>query len=306
MGVRTMNSGKPVSDDRKDDLLRLADASRARAGQPKALATRVVEGGLVVVGIVMLLPIVWMLAQSVTDPRQAFALPPSLLPKDPTLVNFATVFERMPFGQQFLNSIVLAVGTTVGSLFISVLAAYALSRIAFRGSRILLVAMISAMMIPAQLVIIPIYVMMRQVELVDTLWAILLPSLINVFQIFFLTQYFGSIPKELDEAATLDGAGHVWILFRMLVPLSGPALSALGILSFEASWNSYFAPLIFLFSPENMTLPLGLVMLRQGMGAAPTVVVFASITMVVLPVLVVFLIFQRQFVASIATAGLKG
>lgn len=205
-----------------------------------------------------------------------------------------------------MRAIVLAVGTTVGSLFISVLAAYALSRIAFRGSRILLVAMISAMMIPAQLVIIPIYVMMRQVELVDTLWAILLPSLINVFQIFFLTQYFGSIPKELDEAATLDGAGHAWILFRMLVPLSGPALSALGILSFEASWNSYFAPLIFLFSPENMTLPLGLVMLRQGMGAAPTVVVFASITMVVLPVLVVFLIFQRQFVASIATAGLKG
>lgn len=287
------------------DLLTVVDSRRSQ-GRRSRVAARIVECCLAVVGIAMLAPIVWMLAQSVTDPRQAFSLPPSLLPKGFTLANFTTVFERMPFGQQFLNSILLAVGTTVGSLFVSVLAAYSFSRVAFRGSRVLLVVMISAMMIPAQLIIIPVFVMMRQAGLVDTLWAILLPSLINVFQIFFLTQYFGSIPREMDEAATLDGAGHMWILFRMIIPLSAPALSALGILSFEASWNNYFAPLIFLFSPENMTLPLGLVMLRQGMGAAPTVVVFASITMVVLPVLVVFLVFQRQFVASIATTGLKG
>jgi ABC-type glycerol-3-phosphate transport system permease component len=141
---------------------------------------------------------------------------------------------------------------------------------------------------------------------VDTLAALWLPALVNVFQIFFLTQYFKTIPRELDEAATIDGAGHGWILFRMLLPLSGPAIAALAILGFEASWNAYFGPLIFLASPENMTLPLGLVVLQNGFGAAPAVVVFAAITMVVLPLLIVFLAFQRQFVESVASTGLKG
>nr|WP_246286172.1 carbohydrate ABC transporter permease [Microbacterium pseudoresistens] len=212
----------------------------------------------------------------------------------------------MPIGQQFLNSLIVAVISTAGSLFFSLLAAYGFARIRFRGSGTLLVIMLSALMVPAQLLIIPIFIMMRELSLVDTLAALWLPALVNVFQIFFLTQYFKTIPRELDEAATIDGAGHGWILFRMLLPLSGPAIAALAILGFEASWNAYFAPLIFLASPENMTLPLGLVVLQNGFGAAPAVVVFAAITMVVLPLLILFLAFQRQFVESVAATGLKG
>lgn len=287
------------------DVLRRLDQRRGRRA-PFSFWRLLLNAVLIVFGVLMLMPIYWLIVQSLTQPESAFAAPPSWVPVPFTLQNFGDVFEYMPFFQQFGNSLLLAVISTAGSLAISVLAAYAFARIDFRGSRVLLVVMLAALMVPAQLVIIPIFIMMRQLGLVDTLAALWLPGLINVFQIFFLSQYFKTIPRELDEAARIDGAGHFWILFRMLIPLSAPALAALAILGFEASWNGYFGPLIFLSSPENMTLPLGLVTLQNGFGAAPTVVVFAAVTMVVVPLLVVFLAFQRQIVESVASTGLKG
>ncbi|MDA4891192.1 carbohydrate ABC transporter permease [Streptomyces sp. MS2A] len=287
---------------RPDALSRLDRRRRRRRG-PGAVVVDVI---LVLFGLFMLAPLVWLFVQSLTEPSSAFTSPPNWLPIPFTLQSFADVFTYMPFFQQFGNSLILAAISTGGALLFSVLAAYAFARIPFRGSRALLVLMLSALMVPGQLVVIPIFIMMRQAGLVDTLASLWLPALINVFQIFFLSQYFKTIPRELDEAARIDGAGHLWILFRMLIPLSGPAIAALAILGFEASWNGYFGPLIFLSSPENMTLPLGLVTLQNGFGAAPTVVVFAAITMVVLPLLIVFLAFQRQIVESVASTGLKG
>ncbi|WP_022889516.1 carbohydrate ABC transporter permease [Agromyces italicus] len=289
-----------------DDVLVALEKAGRRKSRRRTPGGVVVDVVLVVFGILMISPLVWLIVQSLTVPEFAFASPPSWLPIPFTLQNFADVLDYMPFFQQFGNSLLLAAISTAGALLFSILAAYAFARIDFRGSRLLLVIMLSALMVPAQLVIIPIFIMMRQVGLVDTLASLWLPALINVFQIFFLSQYFKTIPRELDEAARIDGAGHLWILFRMLVPLSAPAIAALAILGFEASWNGYFGPLIFLSSPENMTLPLGLVTLQNGFGAAPAVVVFAAITMVVLPLLVVFLAFQRQIVESVASTGLKG
>lgn len=288
------------------DLLKRLERAGRRKLQHRTPAGVVIDVVLVVFGVLMLSPLVWLIVQSLTVAEFAFTAPPNWLPTPFTFGNFADVFDYMPFFQQFGNSLLLAVISTGGSLIFSVLAAYAFARIDFRGSRLLLVGMLSALMVPGQLVIIPVFIMMRQLGLVDTLAALWLPALINVFQIFFLSQYFRSIPRELDEAARIDGAGHFWILFRMLVPLSGPAIAALAILGFEASWNGYFGPLIFLSSPENMTLPLGLVTLQNGFGAAPAVVVFAAITMVVVPLLIVFLAFQRQIVESVASTGLKG
>lgn len=284
----------------------LTSLHRHRRGK-RSVGGVVIDAVLLIFGILMLAPLFWLIVQSLTQSSEAFRSPPRWLPSNPiALENFADVFEYMPFFQQLGNSLVLAAISTVGSLIFSILAAYGFARIAFRGSGTLLVIMLSALMIPAQLVIIPIFIMMRQVNLVDTLAALWLPALVNVFQIFFLTQYFKTIPRELDEAARIDGAGHFWILFRMLVPLSGPAIAALAILAFEASWNGYFGPLIFLSSPENMTLPLGLVTLQNGFGAAPAVIVFAAIAMIVFPLLIIFLIFQRQIVESVASTGLKG
>ena len=160
-------------------------------------------------------------------------------------------------------------------------------------------------MIPGQMTIIPVFVLIRNLHLIDTLPALWLPALINVFAIFFFRQYFNTIPRELDEAAKIDGANNLWILFRVILPLSGPALAAVAILTFEASWNSYFVPLIFISSEDKMTLPLGLVTLNAGQGGS-SVIVFAAIAAVVVPVLIVFLAFQRLFVASIASVGIRG
>jgi multiple sugar transport system permease protein len=271
--------------------------------RPGRLVTSVV---LLAIGLVMLAPLVWLVSTSLIEPREAFQLPPAWIPTPFSLQNFRDVFDLVPLGQMALNSLLVTVISVLGSLFTASLAAYAFSRIPFRGRDPLFVLLLTALMVPTQLTIIPIFILMRNLGLIDNLAALWLPALINVFAIFFLRQYFNTIPRDLDEAARIDGAGHVRILFQIMLPLAGPALSALAILGFEASWNNYFGPLIFLTSPENMTLPIGLVSLSAGQGGGPAVVVFAGITLVVLPMLVIFLAFQRAFVESVASVGIRG
>lgn len=260
---------------------------------------------LVLLGLLMIAPLVWLITTSLMTTDKAFSLPPQWIPAPVTLTNFSAVPGLIPFARMAFNSVLIAVITTAGALLTSVLAAYAFSRLEFRGRDAIFLVMLSALMVPVQLTVIPVFILMRWLHLIDTSTAIWLPAIVNVFGIFFLRQYFNSIPRELDEAARIDGAGHLWILFRMLVPLSGPALSALGIFVFEASWNNFFGPLIFLNSPQKMTLPVGLFSLQSSQGGGPAAVVFAAITMVVIPVLLLFLVFQRSFIASIATTGLR-
>lgn len=261
---------------------------------------------LFVIGVLMVAPLVWMISTSLTEPVEAFQLPPRWLPIPFSLQSFTEMAGLMPVGRMALNSFVVAVVSVAGSLFTASLAAYSFSRIQFRGRNQVFLLLLSALMVPGQLTIIPIFILMRRLELVDTLAALWLPALINVFAIFFLRQYFNSIPRELDEAARIDGAGHLRILFQIMIPLAGPALSALAILGFESSWNNYFGPLIFLSTPEKMTLPIGLVTLSAGQGGGPAGVVFAGITIVVVPTLIVFVVFQRAFIESVASVGIRG
>jgi multiple sugar transport system permease protein len=269
-------------------------------------ASRLVVGAvLLIVALLMVAPLVWLISQSLTAEDQAFTLPPHWIPSPWSTAAYHRIPGLIPFGRMALNSLEVAVVSTVGSLLVSVLAGYALSRLDFRGRGVVFAVMLSALMVPAQMTVIPVFILMRDLRLVDHLPALWLPALINVFSVFFFRQYFASIPRDLDEAARLDGAGHLWILFRMIVPLSGPAIAAMAILTFETAWNNYFGPLIFLSSPEHMTLPVGLVTLQSGQTGS-SVVVLAAITAVVVPVLLVFLVFQRNFAASIASAGLRG
>lgn len=260
---------------------------------------------LLLIGLVMIAPLVWLVVESFTAETEAFALPPNWVPKPFTTENFQGISGLIPFGRMALNSLIVAVISTAGSMIVAVLAAYAFSRLSFKGRDKVFVLMLAALMVPVQMTVIPVFILMRNLGLVDHLAALWLPALINVFAIFFFRQYFNTIPRDLDEAATLDGASHLWILFKLIVPLSGPAIAAMTILAFEASWNNYFGPLIFLSSPENMTLPIGLVTLQSGQGGS-SVIVFAAITAVVFPVLLLFLVFQRAFVASIASVGIRG
>ncbi|MFI6346089.1 carbohydrate ABC transporter permease [Streptomyces sp. NPDC050560] len=260
---------------------------------------------LLAVGLLMIAPLVWLVTQSLTPEAQAFTLPPRWIPSPWSTAAYHEIPGLVPFGRMALNSLEVAVLSTVGSLLVSVLAGYAFSRLEFRGRNAVFMVMLSALMVPVQMTVIPVFILMRTFHLVDQLPSLWLPALVNVFSIFFFRQYFASIPRDLDEAARLDGAGHLWILFRMIVPLSGPAVAAMTILTFETAWNNYFGPLIFLSSPEHMTLPVGLVTLQTGQTGS-AVVVLAAITAVVVPVLLVFLLFQRSFAASIASAGLRG
>lgn len=272
----------------------------------RRLAGHVLDLLLVLLGIVMVVPLVWLIVTSVTPKLEAFTVPPNWTPWPITFDNFAQIPELIPFGRMLLNSLTISAIATLGALTTSTLAAYAFSRLRFTGRDRVFGILLGSMMVPSQLTVIPLFIIMRRLGLVDNIAAVWLPLLINVFGIFFLRQYFKSIPMELDEAARVDGAGHFWILFRMIVPLAKPALSALAILVLEASWNGFFWPLIFLNSPENMTLPVGLMSLLSSRGGGPIVVVFAAITTIVLPLLIVFIIFQRTFINSIATSGLKG
>jgi multiple sugar transport system permease protein len=272
---------------------------------PRRLGGHFLDLVLVVVGLAMIMPIIWLIVESLTVPAQAFSAPPRWIPSPITLKNFSQISALIPIGRMAMNSVIVSAVATAGVLLTSSLAAYAFSRIDFAGRDKLFGVLLAALMVPSQITVIPVFILMRRLQLVDTLWAVILPLLINVFGIFFLRQYFGSIPRELDEAAKIDGAGHLWILFRMLIPLSAPAVSALSIFVLEASWNGFFYPLIFLNSTQNMTLPLGLWSLGGARGGAPAVVIFAAVTAVVLPLLAVFVIFQRSFIASIATTGLR-
>lgn len=298
-----MSALPPTSvDPARAPVPRASKATNRRRWSAGQLVLRLV---LLVVAVVMIAPLVWLIVQSLTEETSAFSTPPNWFPNPATTENFAAVDDLVPFWKMALNSLVVALISTVGSILVSVLAAYGFSRLPFRGRDRVFALMLAALMIPAQMTVIPVFVLMRKLQLIDTLTALWLPALVNVFAIFFFRQYFNTIPRDLDEAARIDGAGHLWILFRMILPLSGPAIAAMAILVFEASWNSYFAPLIFLSSPERMTLPVGLVTLQAGQGGS-SVVVFAAITAVVVPALVVFLLFQRAFVASIASAGIRG
>ena len=265
-----------------------------------------IDAVLLLGAALMVAPLVWLLVTAVIPAGKAFQLPPQWVPHPLTLDNARQVPELVPFARMAWNSLHVATLTTVGAILTSALAAYAFSRLRFRGRDQIFIVLLTALMVPTQLTVIPVFILMTHLNLVDTTTAVWLPAIVNVFGIFFLRQYFESIPRELDEAAIIDGAGHLWILFRMLLPLSGPAISALAIFIFESSWNNFFWPYIFLSSPEKMTLPVGLVSLQGSVGGGPAVVVFAAIAMVVLPILVLFLFTQRAFIASVATTGVRG
>lgn len=253
----------------------------------------------------MIAPLVWLFVTSILPDDQAFTLPPVWIPTEVSWSGFTEVLDLIPFWHMVWNSVQVAAITTFGAVLTSALAGYAFSRLRFRGRDPLFIMLLAALMVPPQVTVIPVFIVLSKLGLVDTPASVWLPALINVFGIFFLRQYFSTIPRDLDEAAKIDGAGHLRILFRIILPLSGPAVAALGIFVFQASWNDFFWPNVFLSSQENMTLPIGLVSLQGTVGGGPAVAVFAGITMVVVPVLIVFLFFQRALMESLAQTGLR-
>jgi multiple sugar transport system permease protein len=261
---------------------------------------------LVLLAVFMLAPFWWVLVNSFSTYREAFGLPPKWIPTSFTLENYREVFDLIPFGRMVFNSIKISTIITVGAVTTSTLAAYAFARLRFPGSNVIFLIFLAALMVPGQVTVIPVFIMLRKMHLLNTHEAVYLPALINVFGIFLLRQFFMSIPRELEDSAKLDGAGHLRILLQIIVPLAAPAIAALAIFIFQASWNDFFWPNILLFSQEKMTLPVGLVALQGARGSGPVVYIFAGLAMLIFPLLVLFTFTQRTLTESIAMTGIKG
>ena len=260
---------------------------------------------LVIGGVIMLFPFFWMISSSLKNDVEAFATPPTLFPSAPNLDNYRKVAELLDLKQLFLNSVGVSFSVTFLQLLTSAMAGYAFARIPFRGKSVLFLVYLVTMMIPMQVIIVPLFIEMRQLNLIDSYLGLGLPMIVSAFGTFFMRQAMLSIPKEIEEAAVLDGAGHFRIFYKIAIPMTLPALSALCILAFMSVWNAFLWPLIILFSPEKMTIPLGLANLH-GQYNTEWPMVMAGTTLAVIPIAILYISLQKQITQSFLTAGLKG
>ncbi|WP_283134563.1 carbohydrate ABC transporter permease [Rhizohabitans arisaemae] len=266
---------------------------------------KVVRYALVVLGaLVMLFPFAWAVITSVTPDGAVLATPPDLTPDDPTLDAYGRLLEAMPFWRIVLNSAWIGAASTILQLVTGAMAAYAFARLPFPGRGVLFAVYLTTLMVPMQVLVVPLFIEMRMFNLVDTYFALLAPSIASAFGVFLLRQAVAQVPKEFDEAAVLDGAGHLRIFVSVILPLIRPALATFAIFGFMASWNSYLWPLIIIRSPEFRTIPLGLAELHGQFTTEWNVVMAGSVVSVV-PILILYVFAQRHVIASVAQSGLK-
>lgn len=260
---------------------------------------------LVPTAFFMLAPFIWMISTSLKSAGAVFEYPPTFIPDPPRWDNYRRVFEVLPFARFFLNSLFVAAAVTLLQLVTSSLAAYAFARLRFPGRDALFLGYLGTLMIPAQVVIIPNFILLGYLGWIDTYQALILPAAFSAFGTFLLRQYFLTIPGELEDAAVVDGASHFQIYSRVILPLSGPALSALAIFTFLFNWNSFLYPLVVTNSTQMSTLTVGLNTLQGQYNTAWTLLMAGSV-IALLPVLVVFIFAQRYFIKGITMTGIGG
>jgi multiple sugar transport system permease protein len=288
--------------ERLDTIERTTVDSRAarRGDRGRSIALHVV---IIVGALAMLFPFMWAVVTSLS-PGSGLSTTPTLIPENPSLSAYAQLFGDLPFARVALNSMILAVTATVAQLTTSAMAAYAFSRLPFKGKTLVFSVYLATMMIPLQVLVVPLFVEMKSLGLVDTLPGAVLPTLASGFGVFLLRQAVNQVPRELDEAATLDGAGHLRIFSRIIVPNIGPALATLTVFAFMSSWNSFLWPLIILRSKDLQTLPVALQAL-QGQFTTQWDVVMAGSVVSILPMLALYLFAQKYVVQGIASSGIK-
>jgi multiple sugar transport system permease protein len=261
---------------------------------------------LLPLAIVMVLPLAWMLVTSFETLNETRHFPPILVPQHGIQAgNYSQVLQQAPFTRWFLNTLVVTIVVVIGNLFFCSLAGYAFARLKWFGRDVIFLLILATLMIPFQVIIIPTFLIVRKLGLIDTLGALIVPNLAGAFGIFLLRQFFRTLPIELEEAARIDGASRLGVLFKIVLPLSGPALATLAVVTFLWTWNDFLWPLVTLYSTNNFTLQLGLTTF-QGAHQTNTHVLMAANVMSLLPALVLFLIAQRYFIRGIATTGIKG
>jgi len=260
----------------------------------------------IVVGLgalAMLFPFVWTVITSVSRGAGLDAAP-SLIPENPSLSAYRELFSRTPFARVVGNSALVAVATVGLQITTSALAAYVFSRMPFRGREVVFALYLATMMIPMQVLLVPLFVEMKALGLIDSYLGVILPGMASAFGVFLLRQAMDAVPRELDEAARIDGAGHLRIFGRIVMPLVVPAVATFAVFSFMNSWNAFLWPLVILRSPELKTLPLALAAL-QGQYTTQWDVVMAGSVVTILPMVAVYIFAQKYVIQSVAGTGLK-
>ncbi len=258
-------------------------------------------------GVGMLFPVIWALTTSLKERAQVWQYPPSWIPWPITLSNYPKVWDLINLGRAFINSGIVTSAVTLGGLFFSALAGFAFAHYRFPGRNIIFFAILSTIMVPVQIRLIPTFLIIKWIGWVDTYQALILPLLGNAFGIFLMRQFLQAIPGDLFDSARIDGSSEFRIFLQIVMPLCKPALATLGIFIFMGSWNNFIWPLIVVKSEEMETVPLVI----AGLGSAATAihgwpVLIAGVMLVVIPVLLVFIAFQNYFVRGITLSGLKG
>lgn len=260
---------------------------------------------LIASGLVMIVPFAWMISTSLKSGDYVMSMPPQFIPDEPTLDSYRRIFELYPVGKMLFNSLLVAGLTTLGQLVTCSMAAYAFSRLKFRGQNAIFLLYLATLMVPFQVTITPLFIMMRIFGWINTYQGLILPGVFSAFGTFLLRQAFLTIPKEYEDAAYIDGATPWDIFWRVVLPLSKPSLATLSVFAFMGSWNSFMWPLFIVREETLMTLPVGLATL-QGRWLTEWNLVMAGSVITVLPMLILYLFAQKYLVQGYVMSGLKG
>jgi multiple sugar transport system permease protein len=261
---------------------------------------------LVMGAILLLIPFYWMLSNSLKTEAEASVIPPTLLPQTFQWSNYPRALERMGFVNALANTTVITVLSVIGQVLSSSLVGFGFARFRFRGRNFLFMLMLSTMMLPTQVSMIPLFIGFRYMGLIDTIWPLVIPMCLGTpFYVFMFRQFFSQIPEDLIEAARIDGASHWMIYWRLMLPLSGPVIAIVTIYTFMFTWNDFLGPLIYLNSPQNNTLTLALNAFRGQYGVSDVQLLMAASFVSMLPCILLFFAAQRYFVDTGASAGLK-
>ncbi len=259
---------------------------------------------LIVVSFLMVVPFIWMLETAFKSSSQATQIPIVWLPWPLHFGNFVSAWTQVPFGRWFANTFVVAAASTLGTLITSVLAGYAFARMHFFGKQSLFLLVLATLMIPFQVIMIPTYIIVKHLGLIDSIWAIVVPNLATGFGVFLLRQFFMQIPPELEEAATIDGASRWRILLQIMVPLARPAVATLTLFAFLWAWNSYLWPVVVLSTPSHLTIQAGLSYF-SGVHTNEYNLLMAGSFISIVPIVILFIFAQRQLIDGIVAGAIK-
>ncbi len=264
-----------------------------------------VNGALMFLAVLSLAPLLWMLSVSLMPRGEASQFPPPFLPSQPTLEGYRDLFATAGLGRNFANSLLVSAAITALSLLLNTMAGYAFAKLRFAGRERMFQLLLAALVVPAQVAMLPLFLMMKQLGLVNSYWGVLVPGMASVFGIFLVRQYARSIPDALIEAARIDGAGELRIFFRIVLPLLKPVLVTLATFTFMGAWNDFMWPLIVLTDQQHYTLPVALAALsREHIMEVELMMAGAVVT--VLPVLLLFLLLQRYYIQGLLLGSVKG